>query len=145
MRLVPSYQPVEGGSSSSSSSSEPTNLERLLDNLRMIDYQRGSTSKWKAEAADGLGLEVMQATTSSSSWAEDDEERDCFTPTGVDVLPLYERAQVVLLTFSRNHAAFGRALINEDLPELAERRVALTITVLGSGAKVLVFSEHFAR
>ena len=70
-------------------------------------------------------------------------ERGCLTPTGVDFLPLYERAQVVLLTFSRSHPAFGRALINEDIPELVERRDALRIAVLGRGAKVLVFSEHF--
>ena len=84
----------------------------------------------------GTGSEYQQESPSS----EEDEERDT---TGVDALPMRERAQVVRLTFSRSHPSFGRALTHEELPELAERRDALRITSLSSGAKVLVLAEHF--
>ena len=80
--------------------------------------------------------EASRETTSTSPRVGDDLERRRLTPLGS------EKAQVLLLTFSRSHPAFGKALI-EDAPELTECRDALRIAVLGHGAKVLVFSEHF--
>ena len=112
-----------------------------MDKLHRDEYLRGSTPvqpplDWVAGSAVDSDTEASRGTTSTSPRVGDDLERGRLTPLGS------EKAQVLLLTFSRSHPAFGKALI-ENAPELTECRDALRIAVLGHGAKVLVFSAHF--